>query len=71
SPSLLAAVADVRVRVNDFLDAIPLLKKNLAHANDQHAAIVDAILDGDEAGARTAMVDHLAGTAALLRGFLG
>lgn len=70
SPSLLAAVADVRVRTNDFLDAIPLIERNLVHANAQHAAVVDAILSGDPAAARTAMAEHLEGTAALLRGFL-
>jgi DNA-binding FadR family transcriptional regulator len=71
SASLLRAVADVRVRVNDFLDAIPLLEPNLAHANCQHKTIVESILAGDPGGAREAMLDHLEGTAALLRGFLG
>jgi len=70
SVSLLRAVADVRVKVNDFLDAIPLLEPNLAHANRQHRAIVECILAGDPGGARKAMLDHLEGTAALLRGFL-
>ncbi|MGH9304024.1 MAG: FadR/GntR family transcriptional regulator [Acidimicrobiales bacterium] len=71
SSSLLAAVADMRARINDFLDEIPLLKVNLTHANDQHAAIVEAILAGEPDASRAAMADHLDGTAALLRGFLG
>lgn len=71
SPSLLAAVADTRDRVNGLLDRIPLLPTNLDHTNHQHTAVVVAILDGDAAAARAAMLDHLDGTAALLRGFLG
>jgi DNA-binding FadR family transcriptional regulator len=70
SPSLLAAVADVRVRVNDLLDAIPLLPRNIVHANRQHRTIVAAVLGGQTARARDAMAAHLDGTAALLRGFL-
>lgn len=71
SPSLLAAVADTRARVNSLLERIPLLPTNLDHANSQHAEVVVAILDGDPAAARSAMLDHIDGTAALLRGFLG
>jgi DNA-binding FadR family transcriptional regulator len=71
STSLVAAVADVRMRVNDLLDEIPLLERNLRHSNDQHRTIVDAVLEADPVAARVAMEDHLAGTAALLRGFLG
>src|SRR5579875_1816815 len=71
SPSLLVAVADVRVRVNELLDAIPLLPPNIEHSNDQHAAIVEAVLAGKPGQARRKMAEHLDGTAALLRGFLG
>jgi DNA-binding FadR family transcriptional regulator len=70
SPSLTTAVADVRIRVNELLDAIPLLPPNIEHSDRQHAAVVMAILTGDPAGARRGMAEHLAGTAALLRGFL-
>ena len=70
SPSLAAAAADVRMRVNNLLDAIPLLERNIAHSNDQHDKIVRAIRRGQPAAARAAMEEHLAGTAALLRGFL-
>jgi DNA-binding FadR family transcriptional regulator len=71
SPSLAAAVADVRMRLNDLLDAIPLLQRNIRHSDAQHARIVAAILAGQPARARQAMEEHLEGTAALLRGFLG
>ncbi len=70
SPSLTTAVADVRSRVNELLDAIPLLAVNIEHSEAQHRSIVDAILAGDAAAARQAMDEHLDGTAALLRGFL-
>jgi DNA-binding FadR family transcriptional regulator len=70
SSSLTSAVADVRARLNELLDAIPLLPRNIAHSKDQHAAIVAAILAGDSAGARQAMAEHVSGTGSLLRGFL-
>lgn len=71
APSLIAAVADVRMRLNDLLDAFPLLDRNIEHSNAQHAAVVAAILAGDADGARQAMTEHVEGSAALLRGFLG
>lgn len=70
APSLTTAVADVRTRVNELLDAIPLLATNIEHSNHQHGAIVSAILAGDPEAARVAMDEHLEGTAALLRAFL-
>lgn len=70
SPSLAAGVADVRARTNDLLEMIPLLPRNIEHSNRQHARVVDAILRGVPDEARSAMAEHLAGTAALLRGFL-
>ncbi|WP_406150525.1 FadR/GntR family transcriptional regulator [Streptomyces sp. NBC_01012] len=70
SPSLAAGYATVRAGVNDLLDCIPLLVRNLEHSQAQHTALVAAVLDGDEDGARAVMREHCAGTAALLRGFL-
>lgn len=70
SPSLTAAVADVRMRLNELLDGIPLLPKNIEHSNRQHAALVAAVLAGDAPAARRAMAEHLEGTSSLLRGFL-
>ncbi|MET9503060.1 FCD domain-containing protein [Streptomyces sp. NPDC006622] len=70
SPSLVARYAAVRATVNDLLDCIPLLVRNLEHSQRQHAALVEAVLDGDADGAREMMREHCAGTAALLRGFL-
>jgi DNA-binding FadR family transcriptional regulator len=70
SALLTTAVADIRMRVNELLDAIPLLQVNIEHSDRQHHEIVDRILAADPTGARSAMAEHLDGTAALLRGFL-
>ncbi|MFG2308190.1 FadR/GntR family transcriptional regulator [Streptomyces sp. NPDC048566] len=70
SPSLGERHAAVRASVNDLLDCIPLLVRNLEHSQAQHTALVEAVLDGDADGAREVMREHCAGTAALLRGFL-
>src|SRR5690348_6858693 len=70
SPMLTASVVEARVQLVDLLNAIPMLGRNLEHANVQHAGIVRAILAGDPDRARRAMEEHVAGTAALLRGFL-
>ncbi|WP_431041336.1 FadR/GntR family transcriptional regulator [Streptomyces sp. P1-3] len=70
SPSLAAQYAAVRATVNDLLNCIPLLVRNLEHSQAQHTALVEAVLDGDADGAREVMREHCAGTAALLRGFL-
>jgi len=71
TPSLVSLLADNRTRVNELLDRIPLLSANIAHSNDQHEAIVVAILTGDPDRAAAEMLEHLAGSTALLRAFLG
>ena len=71
SPSLVPLLADNRTHVNELLDGIPLLARNIAHSNEQHEAIVVAILTGSPDRAGDAMSEHLAGSAALLRAFLG
>jgi DNA-binding FadR family transcriptional regulator len=68
--SLVSLVADNRMDVNRFLDGIPLLPRNIAHSNEQHEAVVGAILGGVVDTASAAMEEHLAGSASLLRGFL-
>jgi len=70
SPSLVLLVAENRMRLNALLDRIPLLGRNITHSDDQHDVIVNAILAGDPDGAGAAMLVHVAGSAALLRGFL-
>jgi GntR family transcriptional repressor for pyruvate dehydrogenase complex len=71
SASVTAVVADVQLRIDELLRAIPVIMANIAHSDKQHAAIVDSILAGLSDRARTEMEDHVDGTAALLRGFLG
>jgi DNA-binding FadR family transcriptional regulator len=71
SSLLAAACADARMRLNDLLNAIPVLRRNIEHTAGQHAAIAGAILAGDPDRAGRAVAEHLEGTAALLRGFLG
>lgn len=68
--SLVTLVADNRMQVNHFLDEIPLLPRNITHSNEQHEAVVTAILAGRSDTAAAAMDEHLAGSASLLRGFL-
>ncbi len=69
--SLLAtACADARMRLNDLLNAIPVLRRNIDHTAGQHTAIVVAILAGEADAARQTVAEHLEGTAALLRAFL-
>lgn len=70
SPTLTAQYAAVRASLNDLLGRIPLLVRNLEHAQHQHTALVDAVTAGDAEAARALAREHCAGTAALLRGFL-
>jgi GntR family transcriptional repressor for pyruvate dehydrogenase complex len=70
SASVTAVVADVQMRLDELLRAIPVIPANIAHSDRQHAAIVDAILGGQADRARIEMEEHIDGTAALLRGFL-
>ncbi|MGW0557215.1 FadR/GntR family transcriptional regulator [Streptomyces sp. NPDC002926] len=70
SPTLTAQYAAVRATLNDLLDCIPLLVRNLEHSQHQHTALVEAVLDADSDAAREVMREHCEGTAALLRGFL-
>jgi DNA-binding FadR family transcriptional regulator len=70
SSSLVPLVAENRMRLNALLDRIPLPPRNISHSDEQHEAIVLAILAGDCDGAAAAMRAHVEGSAALLHGFL-
>ncbi|AZG43641.1 FadR/GntR family transcriptional regulator [Gordonia insulae] len=70
APSVVALVADNRMRINRLLDRIPQLERNIAHSEEQHEAIVIAILTGNADAAAVAMRAHVEGTATLLHGFL-
>jgi DNA-binding FadR family transcriptional regulator len=69
-PSLVPMVAQNRMRLNEMLDHIPLLPRNIAHSDEQHESIVMAILAGDGDSAADSMTAHVWGSAALLHGFL-
>jgi DNA-binding FadR family transcriptional regulator len=71
STSVAAAIADVQLRLDRLLAAIPVLRRNLDHSDFQHERVVEAILAGDPVAARTEMEEHCDATAALLRGLLG
>lgn len=70
SPQVISAVTRVQADLHTLLGAIPVLAVNIDHSNDQHRAIVDAILDSDPERSRHSMVEHCDATVALLRGFL-
>lgn len=71
SPSVAAAVADVQLRLDELLRAIPVIRANIVHSDEQHAQVVRAVLAGDAGTARAVMQEHVDGTASLLTGFLG
>ncbi|WP_432836211.1 FadR/GntR family transcriptional regulator [Dactylosporangium sp. CA-092794] len=71
STSVAASIADVQLRLDRLLAAIPVLRRNLDHSDAQHERVVEAILAGDPVVARQEMEEHCDATAALLRGLLG
>ena len=70
SSSVTALVADVHLRLDALLRAIPVIPANIAHSDEQHREIIAAVLDSDPDAARCRMEEHVDATAALLRGFL-
>lgn len=71
SPLLVESVTRAQALLDEMLAAIPVLRPNIAHSNEQHAAIVTAIVEADPVRARDAMEEHCDATAALLRGLAG
>jgi GntR family transcriptional repressor for pyruvate dehydrogenase complex len=70
SPLTIRSVAAVQADLHDMLSAIPVLDVNIDHSDQQHRAILAAILKGDATKARRVMESHCDDTAALLRGLL-
>jgi GntR family transcriptional regulator, transcriptional repressor for pyruvate dehydrogenase complex len=70
SPLTVRAVTSVQADLHDMLSAIPVLAVNIEHSDEQHRAILTAVLAGDAATAREVMECHCDDTAALLRGLL-
>src|SRR5262249_33018117 len=73
SSLLAAACTDARMRLNDLLNAIPVLQHNIhhtaAHPAERHAAGAGRLRAGAAGRARAAVAAPLDGPAALLRGF--
>ena len=70
SATLVNQIAESRMKVNGLLNEFPLLTPNVTHSNEQHEAIVMAILNGDSSLASAEMLAHLEGSASLIKGFL-
>lgn len=69
--ALAEAIANVQLILNEsLLRVVPVMGPALDHSNQQHQAIVDAILAGDAELARQTMSDHVDATAELIRGFV-
>ncbi|PRY61320.1 GntR family transcriptional regulator [Knoellia remsis] len=71
SPMLIESVTRAQAVLGEMLAAIPVLPRNIDHSCDQHDAVVDAVLRGDDDAARAAMEEHCDATSALLRGLIG
>lgn len=71
SAMLVDAVTRSQAALHEMLVAIPVLKTNIEHSDEQHHQIVGAILAGDAARARAVMEEHCDATSALLRGLIG
>jgi len=71
SPMLIEAVTRAQAALHEMLAGIPVLRRNIEHSHDQHAAVIAAVLAGDGLRAREVMEEHCDATSALLRGLLG
>jgi DNA-binding FadR family transcriptional regulator len=70
APSLLPLMADVRMRINELLDRIPLTEETLYLSDHQHGEILQAMSRSDPESAQALMRAHLRETEELLRGHL-
>jgi DNA-binding FadR family transcriptional regulator len=68
SPSLIAAAAEVQLRLGELLVAMPILDESIRHSHLQHERILDAIRNHDPQAARDAMIEQVEATAALMHG---
>ncbi|MDX6234610.1 MAG: GntR family transcriptional regulator, transcriptional repressor for pyruvate dehydrogenase complex [Nocardioidaceae bacterium] len=69
--ALIDAIANVQLILNErLLQIVPVMGPALDHSNQQHAAVVDAIISNDVEGARQIMSEHVGATSALIRTFL-
>lgn len=71
SSTLTSAVAQMQLVLNEPLtQLLPRIEPGLQHANEQHAAIVQAILHGEPERAMRVMREHVEATSEIIRGYL-
>ncbi|MDR6867366.1 GntR family transcriptional repressor for pyruvate dehydrogenase complex [Microbacterium resistens] len=70
SDELARACSGVQTKIHQFLAEIPFLKTNIEHSEEEHRAVVAAILAGEAERARDIMAAHCDATTALLKGLL-
>lgn len=70
SPTLIEAVTRAQESLRVLLAQMPVFARNITHSHRQHAIVVQAVVEGDPDGARSAMEQHCDATSALLRGLV-
>lgn len=70
SASVTSAVADIQLRLDVYIDGVPVMPANLDHSDRQHATIIEAILAGNADKARVEMEEHVRSTSLLLEALL-
>ena len=71
SAMLVEAVTHTHSILVELLAAVPLLSAGIAHSQDQHTEIVEAVLNGEHLRARAVMEEHCQATSVLLKALLG
>lgn len=71
SARMVTALTDVRMRINQLMDVVPLSEAGLAASESQHRRIVLAVRGRDPEAARHALGEHLAEAERRLRELLG
>ena len=66
SPSLVAAAAEVQLRLSELLAAMPILEGSIRSSHAQHEEILAAIRDRDSERARAVMIEQIEATSTLL-----
>jgi GntR family transcriptional regulator, transcriptional repressor for pyruvate dehydrogenase complex len=70
SPRLVSAMTDVQAQMTDLIARIAHPAEVLAHSNDQHRDLVDALRKGDATQAVRLLREHIEGTEHILAGLL-
>lgn len=70
APAVAKLIAEANVRLSDLVRQTPQMEAALRHSDEEHDRIVQAIKRGDRDATRAAAEEHVASTAAYVRGFL-